>query len=114
MRSAVASRPRRALACAIVLIFAVGGVAHALADDSAPDEIYADGFDPPPVADFNYGANGLALTFSDESVDDGGGTIAAWAWDFGDGGNSTWQNPVLSLARLRRKCLALTDTFLAL
>ena len=49
-----------------------------------------------PRAGFTYTADALTVTFSDTSSDDG--AIAAWSWDFGDGGGSTDQNPVYSYA----------------
>jgi PKD repeat protein len=45
----------------------------------------------PPAADFTYVATDLSVQFEDLSTDDG--TIASWSWDFGDGANSTEQNP---------------------
>ncbi|MCB9231434.1 MAG: PKD domain-containing protein [Bacteroidia bacterium] len=42
-----------------------------------------------PVASFNNSANNLAYTFTAGTL--GGAT--SWAWDFGDGGTSTQQNP---------------------
>jgi fibro-slime domain-containing protein len=98
MGTAVASCPRFALALAIVLVFVGSGVARTLAANSLPDEIFADGFDPPPVANFNFVINGTAVTFTDQATDAGGGSVAAWAWDFGDGGTSTLQNPVHTFA----------------
>ncbi|MEZ4359016.1 MAG: S8 family serine peptidase [Kofleriaceae bacterium] len=49
----------------------------------------------PPNAAFSFSVANLSASFTDESSDVGcgGGTIAAWAWDFGDGGTSTAQNP---------------------
>ena len=93
MKSAIASRRRCSLALATALVFGISGIACALPDDTAPDDVFADGFDPPPTADFSYEANGLAVTFSDQSID-AGGTIGTWTWDFGDGGTSTLQNPI--------------------
>jgi PKD repeat protein len=46
-----------------------------------------------PVADFTVTCFSLNCTFADESVDSDGGTIASWAWDFGDGATSDVQNP---------------------
>jgi fibro-slime domain-containing protein len=92
MKADIASRLRGSLALAIALVFGSSNVAHAL-----PDEIFADAFDPPPVADFNYGATGLDVAFSDQSTDVSG-TIGTWTWDFGDGGTSTLQNPVHSFS----------------
>ena len=47
----------------------------------------------PPVADFTgtpvTGFPPLQVAFSDLSMN----TPTAWAWDFGDGGTSTMQNP---------------------
>jgi fibro-slime domain-containing protein len=90
--SATVSRPRCSLALAIALVFGCSGIACALPDGSPTDRIFADAFDPPPVADFIYGATGLAVTFTDQSVDVDG-MIGTWAWDFGDGTTSTLQNP---------------------
>ena len=49
---------------------------------------------PAPVANFNYSPSGgvapAVITFSDAST---GGTPTSWAWTFGDGGQSTAQNP---------------------
>ena len=45
-----------------------------------------------PTADFNYKADGLTVQFTDQSSDSGG-SVTAWAWDFGDGASSTAQNP---------------------
>lgn len=98
MRTTVASCRRFARALAIALVFVGDGSASALAASSTSDEIFADGFDPPPVANFNFVINGTAVTFTDQSTDAGGGTVAAWAWDFGDGSTSTAQNPVHAFA----------------
>src|SRR5947207_14946325 len=50
----------------------------------------------PPIADFSAnptsGTTPLTVTFTDRSVS-GGTPITSWAWDFGDGGVSTSQNP---------------------
>ncbi|MFB3879807.1 MAG: PKD domain-containing protein [Armatimonadota bacterium] len=52
------------------------------------------GIPPAPVADFSAtptsGNAPLEVTFNDQSA---GAMITAWAWDFGDGGSSTDQNP---------------------
>jgi fibro-slime domain-containing protein len=93
MITTVASCRRFALALAIVLVSVGAGCVSALAASSATDEVFADGFDPLPVANFNFVINGAAVTFTDQSTDTGGGTVAAWAWDFGDGSTSTAQNP---------------------
>lgn len=42
-----------------------------------------------PAADFSYSFTGLTGTFTDLSTN----TPTSWAWDFGDGGTSTVQNP---------------------
>jgi gliding motility-associated-like protein len=53
---------------------------------------------PNPVADFSFGANcsGLTIPFTDEFTWNGtpsAGTAVNYAWDFGDGQNSSAQNP---------------------
>lgn len=45
-----------------------------------------------PTAAFTSSVNGLAVTFTDGSTD-ADGTVAARAWNFGDGGTSTAANP---------------------
>ena len=45
---------------------------------------------PPPVVEFTYLINGLECAFVDISLND----PVEWYWDFGDGNNSTEQNPV--------------------
>lgn len=46
----------------------------------------------PPHASFTVACWGLSCTFSDQSSD-ADGSIASWAWTFGDGATSTEQNP---------------------
>ncbi|NIO80978.1 MAG: PKD domain-containing protein [Candidatus Aminicenantes bacterium] len=46
----------------------------------------------PPTADFTYTTSDLTVNFTDTSTDPDG-TIVSWDWDFGDGNNSTEQNP---------------------
>ena len=45
-----------------------------------------------PVANFNYAANGLTLTFTDASTDTGG-SIGTHSWNFGDGSSATVASP---------------------
>jgi len=42
-----------------------------------------------PQADYNYTNSGLSVSFADASIND----PAQWLWDFGDGSNSSQQNP---------------------
>ncbi len=51
----------------------------------------------PPAAGFNYTTSGLAVTFTDTSTDPDG-TIVSWYWNFGDGSNSSVQNPIHTYA----------------
>ncbi|WP_297980442.1 PKD domain-containing protein, partial [uncultured Methanobrevibacter sp.] len=51
---------------------------------SSGDDLVADF-----TADTTEGINSLTVNFTDVS----GGNPSAWFWDFGDGGNSTLQNP---------------------
>lgn len=46
----------------------------------------------PPTADFTFTTSGLAANFTDASGDSDG-SIASWAWDFGDGQTSTQASP---------------------
>ena len=50
-----------------------------------------------PIAGFNSSADHLEVTFTDTSSDVDG-SIVVWDWDFGDGNNSTAQNPVHTYA----------------
>jgi PKD repeat protein len=45
-----------------------------------------------PTAGFSASCTDLGCSFTDTSTDSDG-TIASWAWDFGDGNGSTMQNP---------------------
>ncbi len=46
----------------------------------------------PPVASYHFLTTGLAVAFTDTSIDPDG-TIISWLWDFGDGMTSTEQDP---------------------
>lgn len=47
-----------------------------------------------PVAGFDHTADGLTVSFTDQSTDpNGNGTIDSWSWNFGDGNTSNVQNP---------------------
>ncbi|HEX4479909.1 MAG TPA: PKD domain-containing protein [Rudaea sp.] len=50
------------------------------------------GTNQPPVANFSFVANGLAVQFTDASTDSDG-TIASRSWTFGDGSTSTATSP---------------------
>lgn len=63
----------------------------------------------PPVASFTYAATYLDVLFTDTSTD-ADGTIAAWAWDLGDGNTSTMQNPAHTYAAAGTYTVALTVT----
>ncbi|MDZ7743115.1 MAG: PKD domain-containing protein [Bacteroidota bacterium] len=62
-------------------------------NDSTAKTDYIAVDDPAPVADFSgdplSGTNPLTVDFMDLST----GNIDSWSWDFGDGSNSTDQNP---------------------
>jgi len=45
-----------------------------------------------PTASFDWASNGLAVTFSDTTVQ-GDAAIVSWDWDFGDGQGSNQQSP---------------------
>jgi PKD repeat protein len=49
----------------------------------------------PPLADFiiDFTCLNMYTFFTDLSIPNGGTPIVSWAWDFGDGGTSTLQNP---------------------
>jgi carboxypeptidase T len=62
-----------------------------------------------PVANFSFVANGLAVNFSDGSVDSDG-SIVARSWTFGDGGTSTATNPAHAYAAAGTYAVTLTVT----
>jgi PKD repeat protein len=48
----------------------------------------------PPVASFTFAVVGLQVTFTDTSMGTATSVVRSWQWDFGDGTQSTVQNPV--------------------
>jgi gingipain R len=62
----------------------------------------------PPVADFTYTTNGMTVTFTDKSTDDG--TITKWAWNFGNGTTSTIKNPTCTYSSAKTYTVVLTVT----
>lgn len=64
--------------------------------------IYSVTVNPAPLADFSYPGNicqGQSVQFTDLSLQNGGGSITTWHWNFGDPGSgsnnvSTLQNPI--------------------
>ncbi|MFD4422845.1 PKD domain-containing protein [Agromyces sp. NPDC058484] len=56
------------------------------------------GTNQPPVADFTAVATGLAVAFDATGSDDPDGTIASYAWDFGDGQTGTGATPTHTYA----------------
>ena len=72
------------------------------------------GFGPPsantpPTASFSKSCTGLTCTFTDLSTD-ADGSIASRSWDFGDGGNSTAQNPSHTFGAAGTYTVSLTVT----
>ena len=49
---------------------------------------------PPPVADFSASPTGGPLPLTVQFTDESTGVITSWFWSFGDGAESTEQNPV--------------------
>jgi PKD repeat protein len=47
----------------------------------------------PPVANFDWTPSTIYATFPVDFVDESTNSPTSWAWDFGDGGTSTLQNP---------------------
>ena len=63
----------------------------------------------PPVAGFSSAVSDLSVNFTDTSIDSDG-SIASWAWDFGDGNVSNSQNPTHSYATAGTWAVTLTVT----
>ncbi len=83
-------------------------------NDSATDSIskyvtVSGGQPAEPAADFNYSAQGLAVSFSDAS-NAAGGTLTDWSWNFGDGASSSAQNPSHTYAAEGTYAVSLTVT----
>lgn len=62
-----------------------------------------------PEAGFSYESEGLTATFTDKSTDRNN-DIVSWSWNFGDGNESTEQNPVHSYAETGSYDVTLTVT----
>lgn len=75
------------------------GIQEPLLDVStfAPVLVPSGGVNQPPSANFSFTTTDLTATFTDASTDTDG-VIASWAWDFGDSGTSTIQNPAHTYA----------------
>jgi PKD repeat protein len=63
-----------------------------------------------PVAAFTSNVNKLKVSFDGSSSSDSDGTIASYAWDFGDGGTSTEQKPDHTYATVGDFTVKLTVT----
>jgi len=60
---------------------------------SASIDFYMEAPGAPPQADFSYILSGFTVEFTDKSSAQAG-SIISWLWDFGDGTNSTEQDPI--------------------
>jgi PKD repeat protein len=65
--------------------------------DSTTQSVSVTAANVPPTASFTFVATDLNAAFTDASTD-GDGTVDQWSWDFGDGSNSTLQNPTHAYA----------------
>ncbi|MFJ9844013.1 collagenase [Kitasatospora sp. NPDC101155] len=63
-----------------------------------------------PTAAFTAVPSGLTAQFTDQSTESGGGSIASWAWNFGDGATSTTQSPSHTYAAAGSYNVSLTVT----
>ncbi len=78
---------------------------------TATREVDASEANVAPTADFTVSCTDLTCTFSDGSSDGNvGGSVASYAWDFGDGETSTEANPVHGYAATGHYLVALTVT----
>lgn len=62
-----------------------------------------------PKASLNYTITQLTVNFTDKSTDQDG-TIVSWLWKFGDGTNSTDQNPSHTYSEMGAYAVSLTVT----
>jgi PKD repeat protein len=82
-------------------------------DQAAVTVAGAGGGNQAPVANAGgpySGTAGAAISFSSAGSSDPDGSIATYSWDFGDGGNSTQQNPTHSYAAAGGYTATLTVT----
>ncbi|MFI9318461.1 collagenase [Kitasatospora aureofaciens] len=63
-----------------------------------------------PTAAFSAVPSGLNVQFTDRSTESGGGSIASWAWNFGDGATSTDRSPAHSYTTAGSYTVSLTVT----
>ncbi len=64
----------------------------------------------PPVASFSAGSSSVCAGESIAFTDNSTGSPTSWAWDFGDGGTSTNQNPTYSFLTAGNYTVSLTAT----
>ncbi len=82
---------------------------HGLSDSHADDvTVQLDDLPQAPVADFVFEADGLSITVTDASTDDG--SVVSWLWDFGDGNGSALQNATHPYAGAGTYSITLTVT----
>ena len=76
-----------------------GDATHISSSDSASVTVTVQ----PPLAEFAFTPSsptpGQPVAFRDTSTADTGGTVSGWAWDFGDGTQSTARNPQKTFAQ---------------
>jgi fibro-slime domain-containing protein len=94
MNTTPSSRVRRALVLAIALFTISAPIIHAQPNDAVTDRVFADSYEEPPVAAFDWTASYHSLFFVDRSTHPAG-PIGAWLWDFGDGSTSTQPSVIL-------------------
>jgi PKD repeat protein len=71
--------------------------------------LQAAGGNNPPTAGFTFNSTDLIVSFTDASSDSDG-TIATWAWDFGDDSNSSAPSPSHTYGAAGSYTVALTVT----
>ena len=93
----------------------VDNVTHATltydpASNADPDfACESDGGNAAPVASFTATTDLLTATFTDTSTDSDG-SVVSWAWDFGDGNSSSFQNTSHTYATAGTYTVSLTVT----
>lgn len=85
-------------------------VAFAAIEGTNPEAQLVVTYYVPPTANFTSSGSALSRTFTDTSTPPSGATIVGWAWNFGDGGTSTLQNPSHTYAGVGTYSVTLTVT----